>query len=138
MIKRYGNFIIESKFLKDIHLFGYIEKKYYQNINYVLSSYKEGDDYIQDDKCILWDYLDDRLTSTINEFTFKADTENIFNLDYLKFTREPIEVSPFIFNDFVKERVNHYMIKSNNSDEYIYGDLDYSQEIKEFVKCCLE
>ena len=138
MIKRYSNFLLESKFLKDIHLFGYVEKKYYPRIDSILSSYKDGEDYIQDDKCILWDYLDDRLTSIINDFTFRVETENIFNLDYLKFTREPIEVGSFNFNSFVKERVNHYMIKSNNSDEYIYGDLDYSSEIKSFVKSCLD
>ena len=27
MIKKYQKFILESKFLKDVHIFGYLEKK---------------------------------------------------------------------------------------------------------------
>jgi hypothetical protein len=135
MINKYNRFILESKFLKDVDILGYVGKKFYPGINMVLEKC-DKDSYIQDDNIILWDYNKTDTTTKINEFTFRVETENNFNLEYLKFTREPIEIDTFSFNNFVTQRVNHYMIKSNNSDNFIFGELDYSDEIKSFVKKC--
>jgi hypothetical protein len=137
MISNYLKFINESKFLKNIHLLGYLEIKYYPNIDNIMNKFKEGNDFISDDKEILWDFLNEDITDSINKFMFKTETQQLFNLEYLKFTREPIKVSEFNFNKFVEERVNHYMIKTNNSDEYIWGDLEYSDDIKKFVNKCI-
>jgi len=137
MIKKYQKFILESKFLKDVHIFGYLEKKYYIGIDSIIESLNPNS-YIEDESYLIWDYNNEEVTQKINEFTFRVETQNIFNLDYLKFTREPIEVCDFDFKSFVKERVNHYMIKSNNSDEFIFGELGYSDEIKLFVKMCYD
>jgi hypothetical protein len=137
MLNRYGTFILESRFLKDVIVLGYLEKKFYPEISLVLERCNR-DSFMQDDEVVIWDYNNQSTTAVINEFTFRIETENIFDLNYLKFTREPIEVSDFSISDVLKMRVNHYMIKSNSSNDYFYGELEQYDEIKSFVKICTE
>jgi len=60
---------------------------------------------------------------------FKQEVESIFNLDFLKYPRVPIDIGEYKPTSFPNERVNHYLIKSNDSKNYFYGDIDY-EEIK--------
>lgn len=136
MITKYKGFINESKFLKDTSVVGYLDMSLYPGIHDIVKNL-DPTKYLSSQNTLLWNYNDEETTKKINEFTFKIETEAKFNIEYLKFTREPIQVSNFNFDDFVQERVNHYMIKSNNSSEYIMGELNYSKGINKFVSECL-
>lgn len=64
---------------------------------------------------------------------FKAETESVFDLNNLEKERSPIDIGEFNFESFTDKRVNHYCIKSSESDEYVYGEID-SDEFRHFVQ----
>lgn len=128
--------LLESKFLKDVHTLGYIEKNFYPGIESVLSGFTEDVDYMQDDQHLIWNFQNESLTEKLNDFTFVAETQVPFNLKFLNFTREPIKVEAFNFSDFPRGRVNHYMIKENNSGDFNFGELEDNEDIKAFVQSC--
>ncbi len=63
----------------------------------------------------------------------KQEVESIFNLDYLKQERAPIDSGEYKFNSFPGMRANHYLIKSSDSSDYFFGDFK-NTEIENFVK----
>ena len=63
---------------------------------------------------------------------FKNETENIFNLNNLEKGRLPLDVGEFEFESFTDKRVNHYCIKSSDSEEYVFGEID-SEEFRRFI-----
>jgi hypothetical protein len=137
MIKKYIDFIYESKFLKDVSTLGYLDKSFYPGIDAILSNI-DKQEILSSQDTLLWNYNSEETTEKINEFTFKVETETKFDLEFLNFTREPIEVETFTFKDFVNERVNHYMIKSNNSSELFLGIVENSESIKDFISTCFD
>jgi hypothetical protein len=137
-MKKWLEFINESKFLKETSLLGYLDIEDYPEIFTILESYEEGKDFLSDDNKIVWDWTNEKLTSEINEETFREETYQVFDLKYLKYTREPIEVVKFLFNDFTKSRVNHYMLKNSSDSELTLGEFESSPEIKKFIQTCID
>jgi hypothetical protein len=136
MITKYTQFIGESRFLRGASVVGYLDKSKYPGIDGVLPGLDQSR-ILSSQDALLWDYGHEETTRAINEFAFRAETEAKFDLGYLRFTREPIEVGPFAFVDFVDVRVNHYMIKSNDSVQYVFGELGRSGGVRDFVSRCL-
>ena len=68
---------------------------------------------------------------------FVEEVSSNFDLRFLSQSRIPIEAGSFLFNALPNVRLNHYMVKLNNSDEYQFGELDTS-EVKEFIGICLK
>ncbi len=66
---------------------------------------------------------------------FTKEVNSIFNLDFLSKKREPITVDSFSFKSLPETRVNSYLVKLNNSEEYSLGEINTS-EIKNFIKLC--
>ena len=130
-------FIKESKFLKDTTLLGYLDLKDYPNLLPFFKNYEEGKDYLLDGDNVVWDWSNEEMTFKINEMTFREETYKVFDLKYLKYTREPIEVGKFHFNNFTKSRVNHYMIKNSTDSNLTLGEFDNSKEIKDFIDVCI-
>lgn len=63
---------------------------------------------------------------------FKSEIQLVFNLKFLKKERCPIDIGEYKFSSFPETRVNHYLIRSNDSDEFNFGEID-NKEIKDFV-----
>ncbi|MDB5254153.1 MAG: hypothetical protein JWL80_219 [Parcubacteria group bacterium] len=63
---------------------------------------------------------------------FKKEVNSIFNLDFLKLGRKPIDLGKYMFESFSNLRVNHYLIKSNDSEIYNFGEID-EKDIGDFV-----
>lgn len=135
MIRNFLQYINESKFLLNSDLLGYINLEDYDDIKNILVKYN---DYIINNNELVWNYSNENLTKEINELTFKQEVNNIFNLKYLKYTREPIEVSSFMFDKFSNKRVNHYMIKSNIDNDFTFGEFKNDTEIIKFIKICID
>lgn len=136
MIKNWSTFVNESAFLKSITSLGYVELSPYPMLSSVLKKYQNNTDYMTDGVHLVWNYQNEALTNDINVAMFKTEVSNVFDIDYLKYTREPIIVSPFAFPTFTDLRVNHYLIKSNNSDVFQFGQLK-DNSITDFVKTCI-
>lgn len=64
---------------------------------------------------------------------FRAETETVFDLNHLERERLPLDMGEFKFEAFTDKRVNHYCIKSNESEDYVYGEID-GKEFKRFIK----
>jgi len=123
----YTNFIKESNYLKGA--LGYCDINYYPGIKKVLHS-----NYILDNNNLIYEF-GNSTEDKINEYMFKSDISNIFDLNRLKFTRSPIEVDTYKFNNF-ENRYNHYMIKGPNTD-WTLGELN-RVDIKLFIDKCLK
>jgi len=128
--------LLESKFLKEVHTLGYLEKRFYPGVESILQGYSEDSDYMQDENYLIWNYQNESLTDELNKFTFVKETQTPFNLKHLKFTREPVDVGSFNFGDLGDTRVNHYMVKTNNSSEFILGELEEFGDIRHFIDQC--
>ena len=120
-------------FLQDQNIIGIIQKGDYYNLDRIRKSLSNID-YIEDDNFIVYKYNEDE-NQILNTELFVQEVNSVFNLDFLKTTREPIEVGKFNFITFPTTRLNHYMIKSNDSDDIIFGDIK-DEEIKRFVNEC--
>lgn len=64
---------------------------------------------------------------------FRAETETVFDLSHLEKGRSPFDVGEFKFESFTDKRVNHYCIKSSDSEEYTFGEID-SDEFRRFIR----
>ena len=64
---------------------------------------------------------------------FKKEATSKFNLDFLKLSRIPIDIGAYTFDSFSSLRLNHYLIKSNDSSEYNFGEI-VKEDIEDFVK----
>jgi hypothetical protein len=138
MIKKWNQFITESSFLKNVEYLGYVDLNMYNKskILNIVEKYN-SDEYIIDDDALLFNFDNSSLEDELNFLIFKEETDNVFNLDYLKAsTRTPIELNKFQFKDFIDTRVNHYMIKSNDTTNLVFGEIN-SESIKEFVNYCI-
>jgi hypothetical protein len=139
MIKKWNNFILESNFLKGINYIGFVDLKLYDKnkILKVLEKYK-SDDYLTEGDNLIYDFDNKELEDELNIITFVEETNNKFNTNYLSSaTRTPIELDNFNFKDFIDLRLNHYLIKLNNSEDLVFGEIK-SNSIKDFVNYCIE
>jgi len=136
--RRYVEVINESKFLKEVHTLGYLETGFYPGIINMLQKYQKDKDYMNDENHLIWDYQNEQLTDDLNKFTFVKETQTPFDLKHLRFTREPIELRSFNFGDLGDTRVNHFMVKTANSSEFILGGLEKYPEIKKFISECYD
>ena len=68
---------------------------------------------------------------------FVNEVSSNFDLRFLSQSRFPIELGSYHFSELPNLRLNHYLVKLNNGDEYQLGDLD-TKEIKEFIDICLK
>lgn len=68
---------------------------------------------------------------------YREEVSSVFDLNFLARERVPIEVGSFRFLHLPEGRLNHYMVKLNNSDDYVLGNLN-NNEIKEFIGLCLD
>lgn len=136
---KYNQFIKESSFLKNSNHIGLIDLRMYNKdiLLNILSKYKDGSDYIIDNNYILYSFDNNQLEDDINKSCFKQEVDSIFNLKYLESSRTPIELDRFEFSDFITSRVNHYLIKLNNSDDLVMGELQ-SESLNKFIKYCLD
>jgi hypothetical protein len=139
VIKNWTKFIKESSFLKNINYLGFIDLNVYDKYEIIKILYKYNeDDYLLDKNTLLFNFDNSELEDELNSFIFKQETNNIFNIKYLESaTRTPIELDKFLFKDFINNRINHYMIKSNDSTDLVFGEID-SDSIKQFVNYCIE
>lgn len=143
-MKRYKQFILESNFLKQTDLVGYLDLSYYpelvdyfENLDLPKTINNTQNDFLIEGEKVIWDYANKFLTEKINEATFKQETESNFNLGFLQFTREPIEIGTFYFNDFTNSRVNHYMLKNNSGGDFVWGDFQTNRDVNRFVQKCI-
>ena len=130
--------LLESKFLKEVHTLGYLETKFYPGIESVLEGFTLDKDYMRDENHLIWDYQNEQLTDALNKFTFVKETQTPFDLRHLKFTREPVGLGSFNFEDIGDTRVNNFMVKTNNSSEFVLGELEKYDDIKNFVSKCYD
>ena len=137
-MKKWLEFILESKFLQESSLIGYLDLSHYPGLNSLFEEFQEGKDYLSEGSKVIWDWSNEQMTSKINEMTFREETYGVFDLKYLKYTREPIEVMPFSFKDFTNARVNHYMLKNSTDAELTLGDFKNQPEIKKFIQACID
>jgi len=137
---KYSDFLKESNFLKGINYVGYIDLRFYNKdeILGALENHKKTDYLIEGDD-LLYDFENKELEDDLNLITFKEETNNKFNTGFLSSsTRTPIELDKFYFSDFTHLRLNHYLIKPNNSSELFFGEISQSKSIKDFVNYCIE
>lgn len=153
-MKKWPQFITESRFLKNTDLIGYIDLSYYPELRYYFKNFELAQsyginkiwgttaplekDFLRENDKVIWNYSNEILTNKINEVMFKKETESTFDLSYLEFTREPIEVASFSFNQFTDKRVNHYMLKNNDESTFSFGDFEEDSEITKFVNLCVD
>jgi len=140
LFKNWRNYrsLLESKFLKEVHTLGYLETKFYPGIESILESFVLDKDYMRDENHLIWDYQNEQLTDALNKFTFVKETQTPFDLRHLKFTREPVEIGAFNFGNIGDVRVNHFMVKTNNSSEFVLGELEKYGDIKNFISQCYD
>jgi hypothetical protein len=67
---------------------------------------------------------------------FKNEIAETFSLNYLKQERTPIDCGQYNFTSFPAERVNHLLIKSNDSNKYIYDGVS-SGDLRRFINTVL-
>lgn len=139
MVKKWSQFILESNFLKSVGYLGYVDLSMYRKVDFLnLIEKHNSKDWILEGDDLLFNFDNVELEEEINKITFKEEVENIFNVNFLNScTRTPIDLGHFKFNDLTELRVNHYLIKSNDSTEFKYGEVD-GISIRRFVKNCID
>jgi len=68
---------------------------------------------------------------------FKTEVESTFILDFLRQKRRPLDIAEFRPQSFLDTRVNHYLIKLDDSNDYVFGEVEHDA-IRKFVKIVSE
>lgn len=64
---------------------------------------------------------------------FVDEVNSVFSLRFLTKKREPIALDTFHFEELPDKRLNHYLIKQDNDNQYHFGEID-THEMQVFVK----
>jgi len=93
LMESWRKFLTETKFdkLKQASLVGFALPSLYPEI---VAKFHDSDVLI-DESAILWDYNNVPITEELNKLIFLEDVKNIFTVERLSTTREPIEVGNF-------------------------------------------
>ncbi len=130
-IKKYNEYL---KTYSQIYLIPY--GKDYSKILDIVKKYKPEDYEILDNQYLI--IKNESLCDEVNLVCFKIEVNKDFNLSFLKSNRFPIKISELNLNLNDIQRVNHYMIKSNDSTQFIYGIFEQNDTINKYISICLD
>ena len=66
---------------------------------------------------------------------YVKEVSSVFDLSWLSNPRTPIEIAEFEFKTLPELRLNHYLVKNDDTNEYRLGDVDLA-EMRSFIDIC--